>query len=76
MNNNPKQVPWLSARFFENRDKFPPEELQKFAGQYVAFSWDGSRILASAPGEEELWGRLESTGVDPNQVVFSFVEDL
>ena len=40
---------WLDAQHFENRRNFPPEELDKYAGQYVAWSWEGSRILGRFP---------------------------
>ncbi len=43
----------LRRRFLANRANFPMEELAKYMGKWVAFSPDGSRILASAtdPGD-------------------------
>ena len=68
-------VPWLDARHLENRRKVPPEELEQYAGQYIAWSWDGSRILASAEDREALWEILVSAGHDPHRVVFEYVDD-
>ena len=65
---------WLDAQHFENRRNFPPEELDKYDGQYIAWSWDGSRILASAPEREALWDKLVAMGVDPHRVVFEWIE--
>jgi hypothetical protein len=57
------------SRFDENRWRFPPEELLPYAGQYVAWSLDGTHILASAATEEDLEQKLVAAGVDPSQVV-------
>jgi hypothetical protein len=48
----------------ENQRRFPQEELNKYAGQYVAFSLDGARILASGasgPKWRRNWSRRAST---------------
>ena len=66
---------WLDAQHFENRRNFPPEELDKYAGQYVAWSWDGSRILASAEDRDPLWEKLVAMGVNPHRVVFQYVDE-
>src|SRR4051794_10408609 len=34
-------------QFLTNRAQFPPEELAKYAGKYVAWSPDGTQIVAS-----------------------------
>ena len=67
-------VPWLDAQYFENRGKFPPEELAKYAGQYVAWSWDGAQILASGTTMEEVEQQLVAAGIDPSQVVGEYVD--
>jgi hypothetical protein len=33
--------------FLQYRQQFAPEELERFAGKYVAWSPDGTRIIAS-----------------------------
>lgn len=67
-------VPWLTAEYFRNRQAFPPEELMKYGGQYVAFSWDGTHIVASALTYEELEDRVTAAGHDPERVVSAYVD--
>ena len=59
----------------ENRSKFPLDELANYWGKHVAFSPDGTRIVASGATEEELEAALQAAGIHFNQVVFSYVED-
>ena len=68
-------IPWLGPEYFENRHKFPIDELVKYEDQHIAWSWDGSRILASAEDREALWEILVSAGHDPHRVVFEYVDD-
>ena len=65
--------PWLD-HFEENRAKFPLDELAKYAGQYVAFSLDGTRILASADTMEAVEEKLVVAGIDPSRVVGSYID--
>ena len=57
---------YLASRrkFLANRAAFPVEELAKYAGQWVAWSPDGSRVAASAPSPEMLDGLLRACGED------------
>jgi hypothetical protein len=71
-----KDVPWLPPEFYANQEKFTPEMLLPYAGSYVAYSWDGSRILASGPDEENVEQQLREMGVDPARVVLGYVPDL
>jgi hypothetical protein len=57
-----------------NRARIPREELQRHAGQWVAFSLDGSRILAGAENLPELEKRLATAGEDPEQVALERIE--
>jgi hypothetical protein len=66
---------WPDPQFLENRNKFPTEELWKYAGQHVAWSWDGTRILASAPDEAQLYRKMAEAGIDPQRVVLDYVDD-
>jgi hypothetical protein len=75
MVNNHDDIPWLGREFFENQAKFPPEELLKYACQHIAWSWDGSRILASAEDRETLDQKLRDAGIDLGRVVHAYVDD-
>jgi hypothetical protein len=63
-----------------NRDKhFSPQDLLKYAGQEVAFSADGTRIVIHGEhGEdwETLWNRLIDQGINPCGVVWSYIPRL
>jgi hypothetical protein len=61
--------------FLKNRLAFPAEELMKYAGQYVAWSPDGKRILASDEDELQLDATIRVAGHDPAEVLISFVPD-
>jgi len=69
----PRLEPASLRDYSQNRRQFPPEELIKYAGQYVAFSLDGTRVVASGATEEELEKQLQAVGIDPSQVVGSYV---
>ncbi len=59
------------ALFNENVSQFPGAELLKYAGQYVAWSLDGTRILASGTDPDELDRNLAAAGLQQG----GFVED-
>lgn len=61
--------------FLANRAAFPVRELEKYAGQWVAWSPDGTRIAASASSPEFLDGILEANGEDPNRCVVEGIPD-
>ena len=61
------------------REYFPPEELIKYAGQEVAFSADGTRIVIHGENGEDfntLWDRLIEQGINPSSVVWSYIPRL
>jgi hypothetical protein len=68
---------YLATRrqFLANRATFPVEELAKYAGCWVAWSPDGTRVAASAPGPEFLDALLEANGYDPAQCVVEGLPD-
>ena len=60
--------------FIKNRQAFPPEELAKYAGQWVAWSRDGTRIVAgSSESDAALIAALERAGEDPLEFVFGYI---
>ena len=62
-------------QFIRNRSQFPPEELAKYVGQYVAWSPDGTRIVASDEDPLRLDAAIPAAGYDPAEVLISFVGD-
>jgi hypothetical protein len=55
--------PWYGGhKFYENRYRFPVEELMKYNGRYVAWFPDGSGIFDSDPNPIVLEDRIAATG--------------
>ncbi len=52
-------------QFVKNRNAFPPGELDRYAGQHVAWSPDGTRILASEADPLKLLAAVKALGYDP-----------
>ena len=52
----------------ENRARFPLAELRKYCGQWVAFTPDGRRIVASSEDLATLDGLIVAAGEDPERV--------
>jgi glucose/arabinose dehydrogenase len=72
--NGQRQEP-PDLRFYEeNRRKFPQEELAKYWGKHVAFSPDGTRILASGDSINEVDDQLTAAGIPISQVVHAFID--
>jgi len=59
--------------FLKNRRRFPAEELEKYAGKYVAWSPDGTTILASDDDPICLNATIKQLGHDPAEVLVSSV---
>jgi hypothetical protein len=75
MNLETRKEPWTDPKFLENQRGFPAAELLRYAGQHIAWSWDGSRILAGDPDRATLDRKLREAGIDSVRVVHDFVED-
>jgi hypothetical protein len=56
--------------YVENRTKFLPEDLLPYANQWVAWSADGSRIVAHHPNLAEVARQVEAQGLEREDVVF------
>lgn len=74
-NHNPTVRPDTGS-YSENRRKFPPEELAKYAGQWVAWSLDGTRILGHGEDQDAVEAQLQAAGINYSDVVWSSVPPL
>jgi hypothetical protein len=54
-----------------NQGRVPREELERYNGQYVAWSSDGSRIVAADPDPLRLDDFLRTSGYDPATILVS-----
>jgi hypothetical protein len=60
--------------FIKNRQAFPLEELAKYAGQWVAWGPDGTKILASSSeSEAAVYDLLKQEGHDLSECCLSYV---
>jgi hypothetical protein len=63
---------WFDGNLFNiNRNKFPLADLQKYAGQWVAWSADGTHIVASHADMLALCKILDDAGVKPLDVLYT-----
>jgi hypothetical protein len=54
-------------QFVRNRNAFPAEELDRYTGQHVAWSPDGTRILASHADTLKVFAAVKALGHDPGR---------
>jgi len=59
--------------FRRNQSRFPRQELQKYNGQYVAWSADGTRILAADADPAQVDALLVEAGYDPGEILVNRV---
>jgi hypothetical protein len=62
-------------KYLENRPKFPLDQLAPHAGRWIAWSPDGTRIVASAMDAEALEELIAAAGEDPLQCVQEAIPD-
>jgi len=74
MEQNGKQLdsPDISL-YFQNRPRFPIDELQRYVGRHIAWSPDGMHILASGETMEAVEQQLIAAGIDPSQVIGDYI---
>ena len=59
--------------FQKNRQQFPPAEFAKYAGKYVAWSTDGTSILACDEDELRLARAVQEAGYNTAEVLIAYV---
>jgi hypothetical protein len=68
-----KESPMDMQEFLRNREQFPLEELARYGGKYVAWSPDGTKIIASDDDQIRLDGTIRELGYDPAEILVSSV---
>jgi glucose/arabinose dehydrogenase len=61
--------------FRRNREQFPDEQLERYWGKQVAWSADGTHIVAWGDDHKQLYERLAALGIHPTVVVDEFIPD-
>lgn len=71
MNENSQDILRPDTRFYsDNRAKIPPEDLLPYAGQWLAWAPDGTRILVHGTDLEAVERDLEARGISASAVVW------
>jgi hypothetical protein len=70
----PKMKLAVTKTYRQNRARFPAEDLRRYDGQWVAFSADGRRIVASAENIGHLSERVVAAREDLQDVVLERIE--
>ena len=60
-------------QFRVNQSRFPREQLAKYNGQYVAWSDDGTRILAANTDPAIVDAALAASGYDPGEILVNLI---
>jgi hypothetical protein len=63
------------AKYLENRQNFPLDELLQYRGQWIAWSPDGSRIVAHADDLDALDELVRSAGEDVQRCILEGIPD-
>lgn len=58
---------------YANRDRLPEAELAKFYGKEVAWSLDGTRILAAGDDPGQVCAAIQQAGLKSDEVVLAYV---
>jgi hypothetical protein len=61
------------ATYRKNRDSFPLAELARYGEQWVAWSADGSRIVAHDEDLVKVADSIRAAGIDAEDVMFEYI---
>ena len=61
--------------FLQNRVRVPEAELDKYTGKYVAWSPDGTKILAADIDPMKVIAKVKAAGHDPADCVISSIPE-
>jgi hypothetical protein len=64
----------MTKTYRQNRARFPADDLKRYDGQWVAFSADGRRVVASAENIGQLSERVVAAREDIQDVVLEKIE--
>ena len=64
----------MTKTYRQNRARFPADDLKRYDGQWVAFSADGGRIVASGESIGQLSERVIAAREDLQDVVLERIE--
>jgi hypothetical protein len=73
MNDNAKsegRPPWRT--YVTNRGQAAQEEARQYPNQWIAWSADGTRIVAHHPDPLEVAKMIEAAGLDSEEVILAF----
>ena len=73
MSTTKRPLPPLTE-FEKNRDLFTVEQFEPYDGQWVAFSMDGKRIVASGRDLIDLERAIIAAGENPENVGLEFID--
>jgi hypothetical protein len=63
-------------QYVKNRHQFRHEELERHAGRYVAWSPDGTQIIASDEDPGQVVDAVKLLGFDPGETLISYIPPL
>jgi hypothetical protein len=64
----------MMKKYRQNRARFPASDLKRYGGQWVAFSADGRRVVASGESLAQVSERVSAAREDLREVVLERIE--
>jgi hypothetical protein len=74
MNTQPAVEPIDTVAWRKQRNLFAPDQLKPYWGKCVAWSADGTRVVASGDSWDALYDELERLGIHPGSVVGEYID--